>query len=220
MPIKVTPISAEDVPGAVKCIQDAFAEDPYNHWVFNDRDNFSLKRNSVSLSIRCRWGMSHALFHVAKDTDDSSGTVLGVACWLSPSNPFAPQTWKAYLGDWWLWFEQGRINLWYGRGGLNVKRYYIWKAAQAEAQKELWNDEKGYYFCNIVTVLPEAQGRGVGKLLFQHVTDQADREGRSCYLESSRAEPNMAIYQKMGFELAKEMICDDHVRIMKSILTI
>ena len=101
------------------------------------------------------------------------------------------------------------MNLTYGRGGLNVKRYYIWKATQADAQSKLWEDPKGYYFCNVVTVLPETQGKGVGKMLFKHVTDTADKEGRKCYLESSRAEPNMAIYKKMGFELKKEMVCDD-----------
>lgn len=105
--------------------------------------------------------------------------------------------------------SQVRMNLWYGRGGLNVKRYWIWKAAQAQVQKEIWTDPKGYYFCNIVTVLPEAQGRGIGKLLFQDVTAVADEEGRKCYLESSRAEPNMAIYERMGFTLSKEMVCDD-----------
>jgi GNAT superfamily N-acetyltransferase len=209
MPIEVTPLSEADIPGAIACIQNAFSEDPYNNWVFNDRKNFSLQRNSASLSIRCRWGMRYALFHVAKDTEDDTGKVLGVACWMSPKNPHAPQSWSDYWGDWWLWLEQVRMNLWFGRGGLNVKRYWIWKAAQAEAQNALWTDEKGYYFCNIVTVLPETQGRGVGKLLFNCVTHKADEEGRKCYLESSRAEPNMAIYNKMGFELAKEMICDD-----------
>ena len=209
MPIKVTDITEQDIPGAIRCIQDAFAEDPYNHWVFNDRKSFSLRRNSVSLGIRCRWGMHYAIFNVAKDTDDPESKVLGVACWLPPSNPFAPQSWSDYLGSWKLWLQQVGMNLYYGRGGLNVNRYYIWKAAQAEAQKALWTDEKGYYFCNIVTVSPEAQGKGIGKLLFKHITDQADREGRSCYLESSRAEPNMAIYEKMGFKLAKEMVCDD-----------
>lgn len=113
------------------------------------------------------------------------------------------------MGEWQLWLAQVRMNLWYGRGGLNVKRYYIWKAAQAEAQNTMWTDPKGYYFCNIVTVLPEAQGKGVGKLLFKQVTDVADQEGRVCYLESSRAVPNMAIYQRMSFKLAKEMVCDD-----------
>lgn len=102
------------------------------------------------------------------------------------------------------------MNLTYGRGGLNVRRYWIWKTKQAEAQAQLWDDEKGYYFCNIVTVLPEAQGKGIGKKLFKAVMDRADEEGRKCYLESSRAEPNMAIYRRMGFELKKEMLCDDN----------
>lgn len=90
-----------------------------------------------------------------------------------------------------------------------MRRYWIWKARQAEAQSQLWDDEKGYYFCNIATVLPEAQGRGVGRRLFEAVMERADEEGRKCYLESSRAVPNMAIYRRLGFELKKEMLCDD-----------
>jgi len=209
MPITVSQITEPDIPGAVTCIQQAFKDDPYNNWVF-DRSTFSYERNAVSLDIRCRWGMQHALFHVAKDTGDLTGRVIGVACWLPPTNPTAPQTWHAWAGDWWLWLQQGLMNARYGRGGLNVKRYYIWKVAQAAAQSELWVDEGGYYFCNIVTVMPSAQGQGIGGKLFKHVTDVADTEGRKCYLESSRAEPNMAIYKKMGFKLCKEMVCEDH----------
>lgn len=209
MPITVSPLTEHDIPGAIKCIQSAFAEDPYNKWVFPNRSKFSPSRNSISLGIRCRWGMSHALFHIAKDTSDPSCQILGVACWMPPKSPHSPQSWSDYFGDWQLWLSQIRMNLWHGRGGLNVKRYYIWKTAQANAQKELWDDMKGYYFCNIATVLPEMQGKGVGKSLFEYVTDIADREGRKCCLESSRAEPNMAIYERMGFTLAKEMVCDD-----------
>jgi len=101
------------------------------------------------------------------------------------------------------------MNIYYGRGGLNVKRYWLWKEAQAKAQEELWNDEKGYYFCNIVTVLPEAQGKGVGRALMEVVLKKADEEGRRCYLESSRDVPNVAIYEKFGFRLVKDMLCDD-----------
>jgi len=101
------------------------------------------------------------------------------------------------------------MNLYYGRGGLNVKRYYLWKEAQASAQAELWNDEHGYYFCNIVTVLPSAQGKGVGRALMEVVLKKADQEGRRCYLESSRDVPNVAIYEKFGFKLVKDMLCDD-----------
>lgn len=101
------------------------------------------------------------------------------------------------------------MNAWYGRGGLSTARYWVWKARQAEAQKELWTDARGYYFCNIVTVLPEAQGQGVGRALMEEVLQMADREGVSCYLESSRREPNVAIYERFGFKLVREMECRD-----------
>lgn len=90
-----------------------------------------------------------------------------------------------------------------------MQRYWIWKQAQAVAQGELWDDPMGYYFCNIVTVLPEVQGRGIGKAMVQVVTDRADREGRKCYLESSRRVPNVAIYKNMGFELRRELECKE-----------
>jgi GNAT superfamily N-acetyltransferase len=57
--------------------------------------------------------------------------------------------------------------------------------------------------------LPEAQGKGVGRALMEEVLAMADREGVECYLESSRRVPNVEIYEKFGFELAKEMECRD-----------
>ena len=35
MPIQITPINAEDIPSAARCIQRAFKEDPYFQWVFD-----------------------------------------------------------------------------------------------------------------------------------------------------------------------------------------
>lgn len=46
-------------------------------------------------------------------------------------------------------------------------------------------------------------------MLFEAVTKRADKEGRRCYLESSKSVPNVAIYQRMGFEMALEMECRD-----------
>ncbi|CAN9217806.1 unnamed protein product [Alternaria alternata] len=208
MPIQVTRMKEADIDGAIDTIQQAFANDPYNNWVFPDREKVSLARNRVSLTLRCRWGIEHGLFHVARDTANSS-KILGCAMWLPPRPTSEPESWSLYLSYWYLWANQIRMNLWYGRGGLSTTRYWIWKARQAEAQSELWKDPKGYYFCNIVTVLPECQGQGVGRALMEEVLSMADKEGRSCYLESSRSEPNIAIYEKFGFRLAREMECRD-----------
>ncbi|KAJ9660878.1 hypothetical protein H2201_006770 [Coniosporium apollinis] len=210
MAIEVTRMTEADIDGAIDTIQQAFADDPYSKWIYNDRSKFNPTRNRASLRLRCNWGITHGLFHVAKDPSSSTpNKVLGTAMWLPPHPPSEPQSWPLYLSTWTLWLNQILMNLTYGRGGLNVKRYYIWKAAQAEAQGELWMSEMGYYFCNIVTVLPEAQGKGVGRALMETVLEMADREGRWCYLESSRRVPNVAIYEKFGFRLVKEMLCDD-----------
>jgi len=135
--------------------------------------------------------------------------------WQPPTPLSAPPTWDAYIQSWLLWLQQLGMNAYYGRGGLNVRRYWIWKTKQAIAQKELWTDEAGYYFCNIVTVLPECQGQGVGRRLFAEVTDRADREGRCCYLESSREVPNTEIYERLGFRKVKEMECEDGGSVCK-----
>lgn len=208
MPIQVTRMTEADIDGAIDTIQQAFAEDPYNNWVYPDRSKVDLVRNRVSLTLRCRWGIKHGLFHVARDSADPS-KILGCAMWAPPHPPSEPQTWSLYMSFWYLWVSQIRMNLWYGRGGLSTKRYWIWKERQAEAQGKLWTSPKGYYFCNIVTVLPEAQGKGVGRALMEEVLSMADKEGVACYLESSRKVPNVPIYEKFGFELKTEMDCVD-----------
>ncbi|KAI0448050.1 acyl-CoA N-acyltransferase [Xylaria telfairii] len=206
MPIQVSPLTERDIPGAVAAIQAAFANDPYNNWVF-DKSTFDPRRNAVSLGIRCRWGMRNGIFHVAKE--EGNDEVLGVACWLRPQPADQPRTWNDWLEDWRLWFNQVGMNLWYGRGGLNVKRYWIWKEAQSNVQSTVWTDPRGYYFLNIMVVVPEAQGRGIGRLMMEAVTNQADAENMKCYLESSRDVPNTLIYEKFGFQNARELECDD-----------
>jgi GNAT superfamily N-acetyltransferase len=153
--------------------------------------------------------MKNALFYVAKDTSSPDpNQVVGVSMWVKPRHAEAPTTWSQWWDENVLWFKQGLNLLWYqGRGGLRTDRYWIWKREQQIAQTELWTDPQGYYFVNIVTVRPEGQGKGVGRKLFEVVTKQADVEGRRCYLESSKAEPNIRIYEKMGFDMRKKMTC-------------
>lgn len=50
---------------------------------------------------------------------------------------------------------------------------------------------------------------GVGRKLVEAVTGRADAEGVPCYLESSKGEPNLGIYERLGFRLVKEIECVD-----------
>lgn len=63
--------------------------------------------------------MRNGIFHVAKE--EGSGKVLGVAMWLKPQPISQPPTWNDWFEGWWLYFSQVAMNLYYGRGGLNVK---------------------------------------------------------------------------------------------------
>ncbi|BDD59701.1 hypothetical protein MAP00_004894 [Monascus purpureus] len=221
MAIQVVPLSEADIPGAIEVIQRAFESDPYFLWVF-DRSKFNKQRNYDSLATRCLWGIKNALFFVAKEDSPTSTSgpsatatapsskVLGVSCWLPPHPTSEPESWFSWAQSWLLSFRQFMTNLRYqGRGGLLAHRYWVWKNRQQEAQAQIWDDPRGYYFCNIVAVSPEAQGKGVGRKLFEVVTDRADREGVKCYLESSKDVPNVEIYKRMGFEMVKVMECRD-----------
>lgn len=210
MSIQVTQITHADIPSVVECIQLAFDDDPYANWVFDKRPGkFNKQRNFHSLKAKCEWGMNNALFYVAKDTASSNpDEVIGVSMWMKPRKASEPQTWMEWWDDYVLWFKQGLNLAWYwGRGGLRTDRYAVWKREQAKAQQEIWTDSNGYYFVNIVTVKPGIQGKGIGRKLFEVVNKKADVEGRRCYLESSKAEPNIKIYEKMGFDLRRKLTC-------------
>ncbi len=51
-------------------------------------------------------------------------------------------------------------------------------------------------------VSPKAQGKGIGKLLAQHIIDQAKQLGaKKIFLESNRKlSPAISLYKKLGFK--------------------
>ena len=210
MPIRVSLITPSQIEPAAKLIQVAFREDPYYLWVF-DQSRFNQERNLASLRARCEWGIRNALFFVATDPERADpDEVVGVGMWMPPAPVNAKQSWSSWIDEWLLWSKQvWNLVRYQGRGGLITKRYWIWKEQQARAHDEVWTDPKGYYFCNIVVVKPDMQGRGIGRKLFEAVTKTADVQNRRCYLESSRNVPNVQIYEKLGFKLVKKMRCED-----------
>ncbi|EFX04450.1 gcn5-related n-acetyltransferase [Grosmannia clavigera kw1407] len=215
MAIQILPLTAANIPQAVEVIQQAFADDPYFQWAF-DSATFNKERNCASLSSRCHWGISNAIFHIARESseagedDAKTSRVLGVSCWLPPHSAAEAEGWYSWLQSWTLSFNQLLNNVRYlGHGGLRTNRYWIWKDRQREAQSQIWDDPRGYYFCNIIAIRPEAQGKGIGRRLFEAVAEQTDREGMKCYLESSKLTPNTEIYERLGFHMAREMECRD-----------
>ncbi|KAJ5895071.1 Acyl-CoA N-acyltransferase [Penicillium taxi] len=221
MLIEIVPLTEADVPGAVECVQRAFTDDPYFLWAFNDPSKFSVQRNAASLAAHFHYGINLgepiSIARVTRATGNQKtdrelqippGTVVGLVWWHSPRAASEPQTWSIWAQGWLLSFRQLMNNIRFlGRGGLNVNRFWVWKQTQQAAHEALWTDRCGYYFCNIVAVSSQARGMGIGKRLMQTVMEKADRECVPCYLESSKSYPNVPMYEKMGFELIKEIEC-------------
>ncbi|KAJ5291553.1 Acyl-CoA N-acyltransferase [Penicillium angulare] len=201
MEIEVLPLTEADIPGAVAVIQQAFADDPYFKWVFDSSTMGYKKRNIPSRKREALYLFLSINF---------PPPIIGVSCWLPPKTPTDPETWSSWFSNWILSFNQLLNNIrYFGRGGLRTNRYWIWKTQQEKAQEEIWDDPRGYYFCNIVAVGNDVQGKGVGRVLFEAVTKIADLEGVKCYLESSKDEPNVRIYERMGFQMTRTMECRD-----------
>ncbi|GAB1212272.1 hypothetical protein ATERTT37_001404 [Aspergillus terreus] len=212
MAIEIVPMTERDIPEAVECVQTAFAEDPYFQWLF-DNTKYNIHRNAASLAAHFQYGLNcKTPMFVAKapPSDKRSSSVVGVCWWYSPHPPTKPVSWTVWAQDWVLSFRQLLYNVRFGgRGGLNMRRYQLWKSMQKETHDAVWTDPRGYYFCNVIAVSAEMRGQGLGRKLVEVVTKQADREGIPCYLESSKGVPNLIIYQKLGFELVREINCVD-----------
>lgn len=275
MSIEILPLAEADIPGAVDCLQRAFADDPYFRWAFDDPSKvraetspkrhahvssdseipsptegpmnanaawknkhretkpqppqFNVQRNAASLGAHFKFGLSCGYpIYIAKvsraapeyKTDReiklAPGSIVGICWWSTPEEQPAQETWGHWAQGWLLSFRQLMYNIRFaGRGGLNVRRYWVWKEQQKLAQTDLWVDPRGYYFCNMLGVSSQVRGMGVGKRLMDIVMQKADEEGISCYLESSKGFPNIAIYQKMGFELFQEIKCADGEDVCK-----
>lgn len=60
-----------------------------------------------------------------------------------------------------------------------------------------------HWYLLLLAVDPPSQGRGLGTALLRTVVDQADRDGRPCYLETFHR-ANVALYEKHGFAVQGE----------------
>ena len=236
--ITITPLTYPYIPAAARVIQLAFDADPYNNWAFDKRPGkFDWERNLASLRVKCEWGIERALFYVAKIEGKDGDEVVGISMWSPPSSTDTTQSWRDWYYDRLLWWKQGLNRIYYrGHGGLITRRYWEWKAQQARAQARIWGNadseaqfeayqhgpdvghpakdssgagDAGYYFVNVIAVHPEYQGLGIGRKLMAPGLERADEEGRRCYLESSRWEPNTPVYGRMGFKCVLGMRCED-----------
>jgi GNAT superfamily N-acetyltransferase len=171
----------DDVHRLKAVMADAFFEDPIFGWLMPD----DTKR-----AARLRRYFAIELRHLALargrawTTSDLAGAALSLP----------PGAWRAPL----------RVTLLEG-GAFGV---HLLKAARLGAAIEWHHVREPHYYVRDVGVLPEMQGRGLGRALLGPTLRRCDREGLPAYLEAS-SERNAALYGRLGFKLIDELRVND-----------
>lgn len=108
--------------------------------------------------------------------------------------------------DWLTILQSGMWRIWFKLSSEGNKRFFEEFLPLLHHTKEEVlgaRDPDAWYLVYIGT-RPGSTRKGYARKLIEHVTQQADREGRPSYLESSN-DINPIIYRKLGFEVVKKI---------------
>lgn len=163
----------------------SFTDDPVSVYAFPNP-----RRRRPALRAYMRGAMADAaaagLVHVAVE----SGRVLGVAAWMAPGR------WHPSTGR--ILRQVPSLLQALVLSPVSARMVRVANAAQrAHPAEEHW-------YLQTLGVEPSRQGEGIGRLLMEPILEQADAEGRPCYLETSTL-PNVAWYRRAGFDVVDEL---------------
>ncbi|KAF2871778.1 hypothetical protein BDV95DRAFT_628839 [Massariosphaeria phaeospora] len=184
-------VTAGEYKEAAACLAAAFADDHVSRYFIDvpDRKHWTEKE---------KWELHVEIFeyvvyaHILKGLVTTIGNYGAVALWMPPGQN---------MDDLWTIVRSGMWRLNYRLSAEGKSRFFqeflpllhVTKTATLGAR-----DDDSWYLVYIGTS-PSGRGKGYCRKLIEHVTKQADRDGRACYLESSN-DVNPTIYRKFGFE--------------------
>ncbi|KAF2268760.1 hypothetical protein CC78DRAFT_529737 [Lojkania enalia] len=191
-------VTAAEYKEAAFCLAEAFAEDDVSRYFIDvpDREHWSEEE---------KWALHVEIFeyvvyaHILKGLVTTIGDDYGaVALWMPPGQN---------MDDLWTILRSGMWRLNYRLSGEGKRRFFTEFLPLLHDVKHATlgeRDDDSWYLVYIGTK-PSARGKGHCRKLIEHVTKQADREGRVVYLESSN-EANPPIYRKFGFEDRRKLV--------------
>ncbi len=128
----------------------------------------------------------------------ATSDLAGVACWLPPGKT-SPSLLRL--------IRTGMLKLpwlfgWTAFAGLK---------AYGDLAHTLQNEHAGenHWYLSAIGVRPQDQGKGIARQLVAPILARADQESLPCYLDT-HSETNVAIYRRLGFEVACESKLQGH----------
>jgi ribosomal protein S18 acetylase RimI-like enzyme len=160
----------------------AFADDPVMVWTVGDGEGCDPEKGAIFFRLDARNHLRHGLCFVTPDAD-------GVSIWAPPGR------WKTRPLDL-LRTAPRLLRL------APVKQ--LRRALAFVSTVEAAHPAEPHYYLAVLGTDPDARGRGLGVTVMAPVLERADREGRPCYLESSK-EDNLAYYERHGFKVTGQI---------------
>lgn len=178
----VESLTREDEPAAVACLAAAFADYPLFPPLCPDVD-----RRPRVIEAFCRF-----LFHMAVRAGGAFGIRdrAAVACAWPPGREW-PTTWDQ--------FRSGGTSLIRRLGWHGGRRLLALERGFDAARRR--HVPSSHWYVSLLGVRPEVRGRGLSRAVLAPIFAAADREDVPVYLETMD-ERNVAIYERLGFELA------------------
>jgi len=171
----------------------SFLDDPVSRYFLDTADTTHwtpAEKWSLHLGIMESIVYAHLLDGLVTTIGTSYGAV---ALWLPPGKDADSTSTMLRSGMWRLRYRLSRI----GRQRFFAHFLPLLHDTKARVLGEQ-RDADSWYLVYLGT-RPEARRKGYARALIEDVTTAADREGKACYLESSK-EMNVQIYEKFGFE--------------------
>ncbi|KAJ9663663.1 hypothetical protein H2198_000675 [Neophaeococcomyces mojaviensis] len=194
---KIRVVAPHEYKQAAECLAEAFKEDhcvryaidtpDRMHWTEEER--YQLHKQALEYVVYA---------HCLKGLVTSVGPNFdSVACWMPPGKNIDDLFTICRSGMWRLGYQLSRE----GRDRYFKEFLPLLSSTKAEVLGE--RDDHSWYL-NYIGTKTGSRGKGYARQLIEHISAVADRAGQACYLESSH-EVNLKIYQKMGFDLRKQI---------------
>ena len=186
LPVIILPIAAtsKEVEEMMEVSKQAFGPDPLMEFCFN-RPNVPGRPKEERMTKHLeRMADPQFVYHKAVDPENPSGPILGVAVWYWVEDPHN-STQNIPWGD-----PSPEVHLECYDASLGALRRWRLNYFRERNQP--------FVYMALLTVVPEAQRRGVGSALLREGLKEADRRGLPAFIEASPA--GLGLYKKFGWE--------------------
>jgi ribosomal protein S18 acetylase RimI-like enzyme len=180
----VNKLTTKDTYWAAKILEQAFFTDPMLNFIYGDTINEPGKLN---------W-FFRATFRLAALYGECISTVEKDSVLMM----LPPDQIKITIGK---MYKSGMLAAPFKMGWASFSRSMSFMDFAEKEHKAATSFD--HYYIMTVGVLPERQGRGIGKKLMTKALEVVDANHLQCYLETQN-KTNVPIYQKFGFEVVSE----------------